>query len=213
MPPQPGRPATSGEVSEDAVFDAFRRWGYLQADLDWLGRLSPEPHSELDVRSPVVEIARRHYCGTLAAEFMHIPDPLRRRWITERMEAEPESVDQTAVLELLIRSATFEQLLQRRYIGNKRFSIEGIEALIPLLAETLDSAAGYPAEMCVLAMSHRGRLNVMAHIVGKDFVDLFAGFEDVDPRNTMGAGDVKYHLGATGAFRARNGREIGVRRR
>ncbi len=211
MSAQSGEPAASAERPTDAeVLDAYRRWGYLQADLDWLGRLPPEPHPELDVESPAVEAARRVYCGTLAAEFMHIPDPVRRRWIAERMEGEPEPVDRARLLELLIRAVTFEQLLQRRYIGNKRFSIEGIEALIPLLAEALETAAVHSAEMSVLAMSHRGRLNVMAQIVGRDPVDLFAGFEDVDARSIMGAGDVKYHLGATGVFRARNGREIRI---
>ncbi len=208
---RPGKTRSSiGGVSEAEVFDAYRRWGYLQADLDWLGRLKPQPHPELAARSPLVQVTHRLYCGTLAVEFMHIPDPVRRRWVQERMESEPEPVDRSMVLELLIRAATFEKILQRRYVGNKRFSIEGIEALIPLLAESLETAATHPAEMCVLAMSHRGRLNVMAHIVGRDPAELFAGFEDVDSRNVMGAGDVKYHLGATGVFRARNGRGINV---
>ena len=111
---------------------------------------------------------------------------------------------------LLIRASTFEQILQSRYIGNKRFSIEGIEALIPLLTEMLEHAAEHSAEQALLAMSHRGRLNVMGQVVGCDPVKLFAGFEDVDPRSIMGAGDVKYHLGATGRYRARNGVELGI---
>ncbi len=192
------------------LLDAFRRWGYLQADLDWLGRLDPLPHPELDVDAPGLEQARAWYCGTLAAEFMHIPDPQRRRWMQAAMEGPPPEVDQQRVLDLLLRAATFEGLLQTRYLGNKRFSIEGMEALVPLLTEMLEAAGESPVEQAVLAMSHRGRLNVMAHVVGRDRSDLFAGFEDVDPRSIMGAGDVKYHLGATGTYDTRNNRRIGL---
>ena len=194
--------------SDQRVLDAYRRWGYLQADLDWLGRLAPAAHPELDAEGPGVEIARGFYCGTLAAEFMHLADPERRTWMQHRLESEPQPTDRQAVLEQLIRAATFESLLQTRYIGNKRFSIEGIEALIPLLAEMLHEAAERGSEQSVLAMSHRGRLNVMGQIVGAAMTDLFAGFEDVDPRSIMGAGDVKYHLGATGIFQARDGRQV-----
>ncbi len=189
----------------------FRRWGYLQADLDWLGRLPPLPHAELDaVPDKAAAEPRRLYCGTLALEAGHIQDPARRAWLYERMEAEPKAVDRDAVLDQLIRAAVFEELLQSRYIGNKRFSIEGIEALIPLLTEMLHEAGERRAMMAILAMAHRGRLNVMAHLVGRDPVELFAGFEDVDPRSIMGAGDVKYHLGATGVFAARGGDEVKI---
>ncbi|MCZ6726094.1 MAG: 2-oxoglutarate dehydrogenase E1 component [Acidobacteria bacterium] len=191
------------------ALNAYRRWGYLEADLDWLGRLQPLDHAEL-TDAPEDEVARRAYCGTLAVEFMHIPDPARRQWIQERMEGSPGEVDQKGIVDRLMRAAIFEQLLQKRYLGNKRFSIEGLETLIPLLAEMLESAALNDCDRAVLAMSHRGRLNVMAHIVGKDYTDLFAGFEDVDPRSIMGAGDVKYHLGATGRFETRDGRSIGI---
>ena len=192
------------------ILDAFRRWGYLQADLDWLGRLDPLAHPELDVEAPGVEEARRWYCGTLAAEFMHIPDPDRRRWVQEAMEGQVSQPDQARLLDLLLRAATFESLLQTRYLGNKRFSIEGVEALIPLLTEMLEKAGDDSTTQAVLAMSHRGRLNVMAHVVGLDRSDLFAGFEDVDPRSIMGAGDVKYHLGATGTYRTRGDHEISL---
>ncbi len=206
--PDPGAP--SPDIAAPGVLDAYRRWGYLQADLDWLGRLEPAPHPELDPEAPGAETARRWYCGSLAAEFMHIPDPGRRRWVAERMEAEPGPVDREEMLELLVRAATFEELLQTKYIGSKRFSIEGVEALVPLLVEMLHEAGEREARMAVLAMAHRGRLNVMAHVVGRDPRELFAGFEDVDPRSIMGAGDVKYHLGATGLFRARGGGEVKI---
>ncbi|MEE8367526.1 MAG: 2-oxoglutarate dehydrogenase E1 component [Thermoanaerobaculia bacterium] len=194
--------------------DTFRRWGYLQADLDPLGRLPPQPHRELDSfgseAGSDAATARHWYCGTLGVEFMHIPDPDRREWISQKMERVPAQADQPAILEMLIRSTLFEQVLQSRYIGNKRFSLEGLEALIPLLNEALHSAADAGASAVVLAMSHRGRLNVMAHVVGVDSAKLFAGFEDLEPRSIMGAGDVKYHLGATGSFLSRTGRELSI---
>ena len=131
---------------------------------------------------------------------MHIPDGERRQWVAERMEAEPPPVDSARVLERLIRAGLFEQVLQSRYIGTKRFSLEGVIALIPVMEEMLDGAAALGAEQMVFGMSHRGRLNVMVHIVGKSAEDVFARFEDVDPRSFLGGGDVKYHLGATGNY-------------
>jgi 2-oxoglutarate dehydrogenase E1 component len=196
---------------QDTILDAFRRWGYLAADLDWLGRLQPLSPPELELDGAAgADAGRRAYCGTLAVEFMHIPDRRRRQWIQERMEGEPAAVDRRAIVDRLMRAASFEQVLQTRYLGNKRFSLEGLDALIPVLAEMLQSAIEHQAVKAVLAMSHRGRLNVMAHIVGKPYTDLLAGFEDVDPRSIMGAGDVKYHLGATGDFPGRDGGSIGI---
>ncbi|MGE5233153.1 MAG: 2-oxoglutarate dehydrogenase E1 component [Acidobacteriota bacterium] len=193
------------------VLDAYRRWGYLAADLDPLGRLRPlVDHPDLPRQGAGVEEARRLYCGTIGAEFMHIPDPARRAWIAERLEAAAPAVDRAHLLDRLIRAEVFEQLLQARYTGNKRFSLEGVTALVPLLEEALEAGADLGLENCVLAMSHRGRLNVMVHIVGKDPHEVFAGFEDVDPRSILGSGDVKYHLGATVEFHARNGRTISL---
>ena len=126
------------EPTAEAVLDAYRRWGYLAADLDWLGRLAPA-HPEL-VEDPGRRSGGRAYCGTLAVEFMHIPDPARREWIQERMEGEPAAVDRRAIVDRLMRASSFEQILQTRYLGNKRFSIEGLETLIPVLAEMLETA-------------------------------------------------------------------------
>ncbi len=97
-----------------------------------------------------------------------------------------------------------------RYIGTKRYSLEGNTALIPLLDEMLNSAAGYGAEQAVLAMSHRGRLNVIINIVNRPAAEVFAGFEDVDPRSVLGGGDVKYHIGATGVYTGVNGRPVRI---
>ena len=118
--------------------------------------------------------------------------------IAERLEAPASEVDQQKILERLIRADLFEQVLQARYLGTKRFSLEGVTALIPLLDSILDTAGEHGAVESVMAMSHRGRLNVMVHAACKTPHEVVAGFEDVDPRSVLGAGDVKYHVGATG---------------
>jgi 2-oxoglutarate dehydrogenase E1 component len=195
----------------ERVFEAFRRWGYLQARLDPLGQyLAPQMVPGLDVQGDFAEEACRYYCGSIAAEFMHIPDPARREWIQQRLESDPPAVNQQHVLELLTKADLFEHVIQSRYLGTKRFSLEGVTALIPLLDEVLNDAAERGAVQVVIAMSHRGRLNVMVNTVGKSASDLFAKFEDVDPRSTLGGGDVKYHQGATGTFTGRNGKTINL---
>jgi 2-oxoglutarate dehydrogenase E1 component len=202
--------SASSKDAQERVWESFRRWGYLQANLDPLGDLAPAPMPELDVTGPEAEAARRVYCGNIGAEFMHIPDRERRLWVQERMESEVAEPDRARILDLLIRADIFEQVLQTRYLGTKRYSLEGESSLIPLLDSILSAAAEQGAEKAMLAMSHRGRLNVMVHIVGRAAADVFARFEDVDPRSILGGGDVKYHMGATGTFRAADGRELGI---
>jgi 2-oxoglutarate dehydrogenase E1 component len=195
----------------EAIFDAFRRWGYYEADLDPLGDLKPQPVPELDELSgEEADEARRIYCGTIGAEFMHILDGERRRWIQERLESPAPTPDHAWILERLVRAELFEQVVQSRYLGNKRFSLEGLTSLIPLLDEAIESAARCGVEEIVLGMSHRGRLNVMIHIVGRPASDIFARFEDVDARSELGGGDVKYHIGATGEYTTLSGRPIGI---
>ena len=196
--------------AQERVWDSFRRWGYLQADLDPLGDLEPLAMPELDVSGEDAEAARRCYCGTIGVEFMHIPDRERRQWIHERMEGDAPEPDRARILELLVRAEVFEQVLQTRYLGTKRFSLEGETALLPLLDAVLSAASDQGATKAMLAMPHRGRLNVMVHTVGRDAAELFAHFEDVDPRSVLGSGDVKYHMGATGDFHAANGRRVGI---
>jgi 2-oxoglutarate dehydrogenase E1 component len=200
---------SAGEERE-RVFDAFRRWGYLEANLDPLGFLKPRPHPELLLTGEATDQARKIYCGTIGADFMHLQDPARRRWIAQRLEADAPTINQGRVLERLIRADLFEQVLQTRYVGSKRYSLEGVTALIPLLDEILEAAGAKGAAECVLAMSHRGRLNVMAHVACRPFHEVFAGFEDVDPRSVLGAGDVKYHVGATGEYQTAGGAAIRI---
>ena len=196
--------------AQEHVWNAFRRWGYLQANLDPLGDLEPVAMPELDVTGPEADAARRVYCGTVGAEFMHIPDRERRLWVQERMESEAQEPDRARILDLLVRAEVFEQVLQTRYLGTKRYSLEGEAALLPLLDSILSAAVEQGANKGMLAMSHRGRLNVMVQIVGRAAAEVFARFEDVDPRSTMGSGDVKYHMGATGDFRAANGQTLSI---
>ena len=204
----------SAEVSvehqqRERIFDLFRRWGYLQADLDPLGHFPREDYPELRVSGADAERAREIYCGTIGAEFMHIADPERRQWIIDRLEGPQPEVDRQAVLKQLLEADIFEQMLQTLYIGTKRFSLEGNTALVPLMEEILGGAAAHGAEECVMAMSHRGRLAVVANTVGRSATDIYAGFEDVDPRSILGGGDVKYHQGATG-FREFNGQRMRI---
>ncbi|HEV2698081.1 MAG TPA: 2-oxoglutarate dehydrogenase E1 component [Terriglobales bacterium] len=194
----------------ERVFDAFRQWGYLEADLDPLGFLQPVRHPDLPLEGEFAHEARAIYCGTIGAEFIHIADPERRRWIQERLEGAQDSVDQERALDLLIRAEFFELVLQQRYLGTKRFSLEGVTALIPLVDEILDGAGQHGAVELVMGMSHRGRLNVIAQVTKRAPEEVFGGFEDVDPRSVLGGGDVKYHMGATGEYVTRSGAKIHI---
>src|SRR6266496_826899 len=214
--PKPGNSATglmeneNGNGERQRVFDAFRHWGYLEADLDPLGFLQPVPHPDLQIDNEYAQKARQAYCGTIGAEFMHIPDPACRRWIQEQLEAPPADVNQQHALDLLIRGEFFELVLQQRYLGTKRFSLEGVTALLPLIDEILEGAGRHGAVELVMGMSHRGRLNAIAHIAKRSPEEVFAGFEDVDPRSVLGGGDVKYHMGATGEYVTRSGAKIHI---
>jgi 2-oxoglutarate dehydrogenase E1 component len=204
-------PSKAASQERERIFDAFRRWGYNEAKLDPLGFFGPFPQPDLEgLTGETAQEARRIYCGTIGAEFMHLPQPERRRWIAERIEGSAPQVDAHKVLERLIRADLFEQVLQSRYLGTKRFSLEGVTALIPLLDSILDTAGEHGAVESIMAMSHRGRLNVMVHAACKSPHEVVAGFEDVDPRSVLGAGDVKYHVGATGTYVTSTGKEIGI---
>ena len=202
--------AAATKDGQERIWDAFRRWGFLQAKLDPLGDVKPVAMPDLDVTGPEADAARRFYCGSIGAEFMHIADPERREWIQARMEAEAPEVDRARILDWLVRAEIFEQVLQTRYLGTKRYSLEGEAALLPLLDSILEAAANQGAEQAVVAMSHRGRLNVMVHIVGRSAAEVFARFEDVDPRSVLGGGDVKYHMGATGNFTTADGQNVSM---
>jgi len=207
--------ANGSNPERERIFSAYRQWGYLEADLDPLGFLRPRPHPDLPDDSDYAREARAIYSSTIGVEINHISDPERRRWVYERMESpsqgfEVTEEDQRRILDLLIRADVFEQVMQQRYLGSKRFSLEGVTALLPLVDEVLDTGSRLGAIELVMGMSHRGRLNVIAHVARRAPEEIFAGFEDVDPRSVLGSGDVKYHMGATGEYITRSGGKVHI---
>src|SRR5579862_4703935 len=200
----------SSSPERERVFSAYRQFGYMEGDLDPLGFLRPRPTPELEREGEYAREARAIYSSTIGVEINHIYAPERRRWIYERMESEAPQEDQDRILDLLIRADVFEQVMQQRYLGSKRFSLEGVTALIPLVDEVLDRGSQLGASELVMGMSHRGRLNVIAHVAKRPPEEIFAGFEDVDPRSVLGSGDVKYHMGATGEYVTRSGGKVHI---
>jgi 2-oxoglutarate dehydrogenase E1 component len=198
-------------VDREGVLDAFRRWGYLQARIDPFGRITHQAVEGLPANGELAEIGEACYCGSIGAEFMHIADARLRRWIQERMEGDRSIPNRSRILERIVRAEVFEQVLHVRSPGTKRFSLEGVASLIPLLDEILNGVAERGAVEAIIGMSHRGRLNVMVHVVGKTAEEIFAEFQDVDPQSVLGGGDVKYHIGATGLFTTNGGPSLQVR--
>ena len=164
----------------------------------------------------VLAALRRAYCRRWTVESNHLTNRERKHWLRDQVER-PENeyaFDQEhrmQVLTLLSRSENFERFLHTRYVGNKRFSLEGGEALIPALAEVIEHAAEQGVERVVIGMAHRGRLNVLANILHKSYGQIFREFEAVLlPLSTEGSGDVKYHLGQRGVYRTRAGQEVEI---
>ncbi|HZC24313.1 MAG TPA: thiamine pyrophosphate-dependent enzyme, partial [Candidatus Binatia bacterium] len=209
-PSSPTNGSLHSNSERERVFSAYRQFGYLEGDLDPLGFLRPRPTPELEKEGEYAREARAIYSSTIGVEINHLYSPERRRWVFERMESEAPQEDQQRILDLLIRADVFEQVMQQRYLGSKRFSLEGVTALIPLVDEVLDCAAQKGAIELVMGMSHRGRLNVIAHVAKRPPEEIFAGFEDVDPRSVLGSGDVKYHMGATGEYVTRSGGKVHI---
>ncbi|MFE2430200.1 multifunctional oxoglutarate decarboxylase/oxoglutarate dehydrogenase thiamine pyrophosphate-binding subunit/dihydrolipoyllysine-residue succinyltransferase subunit [Streptomyces sp. NPDC059373] len=162
----------------------------------------------------ILGVLRDSYCRTVGVEFMHIQDPKQRRWIQDRIErqhSKPERDEQLRILRRLNAAEAFETFLQTKYVGQKRFSLEGGESVIPLLDAVIDAAAESRLDEVVIGMAHRGRLNVLANIVGKSYAQIFREFEgNLDPKSMHGSGDVKYHLGAEGTFTGLDGEQIKV---
>ncbi len=162
----------------------------------------------------VLGILRDSYCRTTGIEYMHIMDPEQRRWIQERVErphTKPPREEQLRILLKLNQAEAFETFLQTKFVGQKRFSLEGGETTVPLIDELCEAAAEIGLDEVTIGMAHRGRLNVLANIVGKKYSQIFREFEgNIDPRTVQGSGDVKYHLGAEGEFVAGSGDKIKV---
>ncbi len=162
----------------------------------------------------ILGVLRDSYCRTVGIEFMHIQDPKQRKWIQDRVErahSKPERDEQLRILRRLNAAEAFETFLQTKYVGQRRFSLEGGESVIPLLDAVIDAAAESRLDEVVIGMAHRGRLNVLANIVGKSYAQIFREFEgNLDPKSMHGSGDVKYHLGASGTFTGLDGEQIAV---
>ena len=208
-------PSNGSNLERERVFNAYRQFGYLEGDLDPLGFLRPRETPELEREGEYAREARAIYSSTIGVEINHIYRPERRQWIFDRMESPSQGFeitekDQQRILDLLIRADIFEQVMQQRYLGSKRFSLEGVTALIPLVDEVLDTSSQFGAIELVMGMSHRGRLNVIAHVAQRPPQEIFAGFEDVDPRSVLGSGDEKYHMGATGEYKTRSGGKVHI---
>ncbi|MDD9347855.1 multifunctional oxoglutarate decarboxylase/oxoglutarate dehydrogenase thiamine pyrophosphate-binding subunit/dihydrolipoyllysine-residue succinyltransferase subunit [Mumia sp.] len=162
----------------------------------------------------ILGILRDSYARTSGIEYMHIQDPEQRRWIQERVEREhskPPREEQLRILHKLNQAEAFEAFLQTKFVGQKRFSLEGSETTIPLVDEICEAAAADNLDEVCIGMAHRGRLNVLVNIAGKNPGYVFREFEgNIDPRTVQGSGDVKYHLGVEGEFTAASGDKIKV---
>ena len=211
------------------LIHAYRVRGHLMADTDPL-EFHIRRHPDLDVLEhgltlwdldrtfpiggfagkqkmklrDVLGVLRDSYCRRVGIEYMHIQDPEERRWIAERVERKyekPSVEEQRHILGRLNAAEAFETFLQTKYVGQRRFSLEGGESLIPLLDEVLAESARNELDEVVIGMAHRGRLNVLANIVGKPYEKIFNEFEGhLDPKMAQGSGDIKYHLGMDGKF-------------
>jgi 2-oxoglutarate decarboxylase len=228
------------QMHVQTLINQHRVRGHLIADLDPLAWKEPQMHSELDPATygltiwdldrefltggvggkeqeklgDLLHTLRNAYCRTIGIEYMHISDPVQKRWIQEQVEGVSDAMsadEQRHILGRLNAAEAFEKFLATKYVGQKRFGIEGAESAIPVLDAILERAAADGLDGAVMGMAHRGRLNVLTNIVGKNFDQLFREFEGyVDPESTQGSGDVKYHLGQTGTYTSRLGDTIPV---
>jgi len=221
------------------MIHAYRVRGHLMADIDPL-EYQVRTHSDLDIEShgmtlwdldrefatggfggtsfaklrDILGVLRDAYCRTTGIEYMHIQDPEQRQWIQDRVEvshAKTDRVEQLRILHKLNEAEAFETFLQTKYVGQKRFSLEGGESAIPLLEHILYLAShdGLP-EVCI-GMPHRGRLNVLANIAGKSYERIFNEFEgNYGEESVQGSGDVKYHLGTEGHYTSPDGKTVKV---
>jgi len=221
------------------LINSYRVRGHLMADVDPL-KYEQRSHPDLAIEShgltfwdldrdfvtgglggrthallrDVLGILRDTYCRTIGIEYMHIQDPAQRRWIQEHVEVpyeKPSHDEQMRILAKLNEAEAFETFLQTKYVGQKRFSLEGGESAIALLDTVIQQAARAGLDEVAIGMAHRGRLNVLTNIAGKTYGQIFREFEGTqDPRTVQGSGDVKYHLGTEGEFTSATGETIPV---
>jgi multifunctional 2-oxoglutarate metabolism enzyme len=228
------------QIEVDNLINMYRVRGHLIAHLDPLDWKEPHIHPELDPEShgltvwdlerefltsglggkprmklaDILGVLRDAYCRTVGVEYMHIQETEQKRWIQEHVEGVSGTLgpdEHRWILSRLNAAEALELFLNTKYIGQKRFGLEGGEAAIPMIDAILDDAAVAGQVQAVLGQSHRGRLNVLINIVGKSYGDLFEEFEgNIDPGTVQGSGDVKYHKGFAGVFTGRSGKPIDV---
>jgi 2-oxoglutarate dehydrogenase E1 component len=222
----------------DALVRAYRVRGHMMAKIDPLGlprpsqpELDPEFYGlyaddlertfssrtifgaeSLTLRE-ILNRLRNTYCRSIGVQFMHIDDLNVKNWLQERMEGSENRIqltrgEQLRILTKLTDAVMFEEFIHKKFVGAKSFSLEGSESLIPLLAFAIDRAAEHGVDEVVLGMAHRGRLNVLANIMGKSPRDIFREFQDSDPELYYGSGDVKYHLGHSSDFVSASGQKV-----
>ena len=228
------------QVAVQQVINMYRVRGHLIANLNPLAHTFRRVHPELDPATygltiwdldrefatgglagehrmrlgDILGVLRDAYCRTVGVEYMHIQEPAQKTWIQDQVEGVSTGLDvdeQRHLLERLNAAEAFEKFLHTKYIGHKRFSLEGAESAIPMLDALLSAAADDGISETVMGMAHRGRLNVLASILGKSYDRIFREFEgDIDPDSVQGSGDVKYHLGSQGTHTSLAGNEITV---
>jgi 2-oxoglutarate dehydrogenase E1 component len=221
------------------LINAYRVRGHLMADIDPLEYVQ-RSHPDLDILThhlslwdldrefktggfggkskmlfrDIYKILRDSYCRTVGVEYMHIQDPVQREWFQNKLEqpyAKPTREEQLRILEKLNESEAFETFLQTKFVGQKRFSLEGGESTIAALDAILQAAAHAGLKEVNIGMAHRGRLNVLTNVAGKTYAQVFREFEgNTDTKTVQGSGDVKYHLGTEGTFTAPDGATVGV---
>ncbi|HEY6077704.1 MAG TPA: 2-oxoglutarate dehydrogenase E1 component, partial [Polyangiaceae bacterium] len=222
----------------DALVRAYRVRGHMIAKIDPLGlprptqaELDPEFYEltghdlerkfssrtifgaqTLTLREILTRL-RNTYCRSIGVQFMHIDDLKVKNWLQDRMEGSENRIqlsraEQLRILTKLTDASIFEEFIQKKFVGAKSFSLSGSESLIPLLAFAIDRAAEHGVDEIVLGMAHRGRLNVLANIMGKNPREIFREFEDSDPQLYYGSGDVKYHLGHSSDFITESGKKV-----
>ncbi len=164
----------------------------------------------------ILKWLRRTYCGAIGVEYMHLQDPKERGWLRERMESaanQPnlEPAEKLRMLHKLCQARRFEQFIHKKYLGQKRFSIEGVDAIIPMIDSLFNHASDYGCRDIVIGMAHRGRLNVETNILGKPYEEVFRDFENqYNPEAEVGAGDVKYHKGYSSHIKTASGAQVSV---
>ncbi len=239
-PPPGSRPWAEKQARVFQLINMYRVRGHLIADLDPLRMQPPAIHPELDpltygltiwdlqrefatgglggherlALGRILGLLRDAYCRTTGLEYMHIQEPDQKEWIQARVEGQKDEIsdtDKRRILQKLNEAEAFETFLHRKFLGQKRFSLEGAEGFIPLFDAVLNAAADAGMSDALVGMAHRGRLNVLANIVRKGYAQIFSEFEDnVQVDKAMGSGDVKYHLGASGTHESPSGSKLTV---